>query len=297
MKKFRAKVVSAVLCTTSLLMAYSVAVLTNPLQVYAGTPEIIIDGKVVQESSGPSVSSGAQSVLDNLARYQKQLESDKKKGVRWVYSNKNKYKEEWYDDALSTGKRGVNCALLARWALRDAGILNPGEGGFWGEKHSKIHWQGKGEKYIKDRCDLIYIGGKKTVKQLMDDRTLLPGDILTYHDIGHTNIYAGDGYFYDAGHTFCSGSGELAKFNSFYGKCSTKHKVGYIIRVKEDIVIENVDSIVNSTSDNNENLELDAVVVGDGNAGDDVSRDETSSDVEADKEIHFATGEVEWIRE
>lgn len=58
-----------------------------------------------------------------------------------------------------------------------------------------------------------------------------------------------------------------------------------------------MDSTVNSASDNNENLELDAVVVGDGNAGDDVSRDETSSDVEVDKEIHFATGEVEWIRE
>ena len=69
--------------------------------------------------------------------------------------------------------------------------------------------------------------------QLIEDGTLQPGDIVTYVDIQHTNIYAGNGKWYDAGHAYCSGTGEGAVYKSWHGEGQyNSQKAGYIIREK-----------------------------------------------------------------
>ena len=86
-------------------------------------------------------------------------------------------------------------------------------------------------KAIKAKCKVIHVAGKKTVGQLISDGTLQAGDILTYINLQHTNIYAGGDTWYDAGHAYAKGSGEGAIFQSWYGKTVyADQKVSYIIR-------------------------------------------------------------------
>ena len=76
----------------------------------------------------------------------------------------------------------------------------------------------------------------QTPNQLLKEGNLLPGDICTWVEYGHTNVYAGDGLWYDAGR-----NGNLGGYKSgtFYfktfGPAATVNMsgttVGYIIRL------------------------------------------------------------------
>lgn len=201
--------------------------------VSAGTPEIVIDGVVVQESK-------THPILEACKKMQAQLRADQANGLIWEYHNGKKDCEEQWGNALAKGKRGCNCALLARWAIRESGLVGQTEGGFWGEKGGTIHWSGNAQAEISRTCDIIPIGGSKTVGNLMDSGWLQPGDIVTYVTMTHTNIYAGGNYWYDAGHAYCNGGGEGAVFRSWYGETVYRNEpVGYVIRYRQaDIVIE-----------------------------------------------------------
>ena len=167
-------------------------------------------------------------LLAKLASYQKRLEKDLANKKKWIYSNSGASSR--FSAAVNNGNRKCNCALLARWALRDLGLLNSDN--FWGEKGGIIIWRGTSEKQIKKNFDVIKINNV-TVDTLLKTNQLMAGDILTYKDMQHTNVYAGNGKWYDGGHAYCSGSGEGAKFKAWYG--STKHgaqRVAYIIRAK-----------------------------------------------------------------
>ncbi len=207
-------------------------------------------------SSDSDTSSGKTAgdlVVEALEMIQKQFDEDKKAGIKWEYHNKKKFTEEWWEDVISKNKRNSNCALLARWALREAGVLGKGEGGFWGEYDTTIHWMGKGEKYVKERCEVINIGGKKTVKQMMKNKEFEPGDVVTYYSMGHTNIYGGDNMWYDAGHGNCTSMlPEGAVFRTFYGPttCSSA-TVSYVIRPKKAPYAKNPLDDSSSSSDGN----------------------------------------------
>lgn len=169
-------------------------------------------------------------VIEQCKKFQKQLKSDIADGHDWEYRNPAKYLEEQWNKALKKGKRACNCALLARWALKEAGLIPQDTGIFYGKLGGGIQWGAGTKAAVTKSCDLIKVGNK-TVKQLIASGDLQPGDIVTYVDIQHTNIYAGNGKWYDAGHAYCSGSGEGAIYKSWHGAGQyDNQRVGYIIR-------------------------------------------------------------------
>lgn len=173
-------------------------------------------------------------ILEQCAKFQKQLEADIAAGKNWEYHNPSKYLEEQWSNALKNNKRACNCALLARWALKEAGLIPKDTKIFYGKLGGTIQWGAGTKEAVTAACDLISIQ-KRTVQQLINDGTLQPGDIVTYVDLQHTNIYAGGGKWYDAGHAYCSGSGEGAIYKSWYGEGKyNNQKVGYIIRAKDN---------------------------------------------------------------
>ena len=171
-------------------------------------------------------------ILDQCKKFQKQLKDDRKAGKDWEYHNPSRYLEEQWGEALKKEKRACNCALLARWALKEAGLIPQETGIFYGKLGGTISWGAGTKAAVTKTCDLIRIGDE-TVGQLIEDGTLQPGDIVTYVDIQHTNIYAGNGKWYDAGHAYCSGTGEGAVYKSWHGEGQyNSQKAGYIIREK-----------------------------------------------------------------
>lgn len=172
-------------------------------------------------------------ILAQCEKFQKQLEADLAVNKRWTYHNPAKFLEEQWSSAVRKERRACNCALLARWALKEAGLIPQSTGIFYGKKGGTISW-GRGTKdAVSKSCHIIKIGNR-TVKELIASGTLRPGDIVTYVNIQHTNIYAGDNSWYDAGHAYCTGFGEGAVYNSWHGKTIYANQlVGYIIRPKD----------------------------------------------------------------
>ena len=171
-------------------------------------------------------------VVEACKVFQAQLESDIAAGKKWQYRNPSKYLNEQWKKALKKNKRACNCALLARWALKEAGAIPQNTGIFYGNA-GKVQWSTITKNTVKKGCDIITIGGTKTVSQLISNKTLKAGDVVMYQDLRHTNIYAGNHKWYDAGHAYCSGSGEGAIFKSWYGnEVYANYKVSHIIRAK-----------------------------------------------------------------
>lgn len=169
-------------------------------------------------------------VIEQCKKFQKQLKADISDGHDWEYRNPAKYLEEQWSKALKKGKRACNCALLARWAMKEAGLIPQDTGIFYGKLGGGIQWGAGTKAAVTKTCDLIKVGDK-TVKQLIASGDLQPGDIVTYVDLQHTNIYAGNGKWYDAGHAYCNGTGEGAIYKSWHGAGQyDNQRVGYIIR-------------------------------------------------------------------
>ena len=204
---------------------YSNAVLRMEEVKKAGFPAII-------KTYSEELNKKQHVILEQCRKFQERLMSDMEKGIRWEYHNPSKYLSEQWGKALENKKYACNCALLARWALKEAGLIPQNTSIFYGKLGGNISW-GKGAKAeVQKTCELINVQNK-TVKQLINSGDLLPGDIVTYVGLQHTNIYAGDNKWYDAGHAYCSGSGEGALFNSWYGVGQyDNQKVGWIIRKK-----------------------------------------------------------------
>lgn len=172
-------------------------------------------------------------ILEQCKKYQVQLQADLAAGKKWQYRNPSKYIETIWSNALKKNKRACNCALLAVWAVKDAGLMPKNNAKFYGYKGGTIKWSDATRKAIEATCNVIKIGNR-TVKQLIDAGNLQPGDIVTYVSLTHTNIYAGNGYWYDAGRIWCDGTNEGANFRKWYGKANyDNQKVGYIIRAKQ----------------------------------------------------------------
>lgn len=86
------------------------------------------------------------------------------------------------------------------WALHDCGIFTADQK-FYGNNSGGITYKNpshtKVKTTLKKYATLTRIGGKKRPKTLVKEGKLKRGDILTYK--GHTNVYAGNGKWYDAG--------------------------------------------------------------------------------------------------
>lgn len=160
--------------------------------------------------------------------YQSGLKADIQAGNIWTYSNHGV--SGTFQLAEKNKNFKANCATIANWALRDLKVFKKGNY-FWGRMGGELVCNEATLKVLQKHCKIIHINGRKTVNQVMSDGTLLDGDIVTYVNLQHTNVYAGNGRWYDAGHAYCKEGGEGAKFRTWYGKTVYgDQKVSYIIR-------------------------------------------------------------------
>jgi len=130
----------------------------------------------------------------------------------------------------------VNCATGVYWALLESGVVDKNRDGIQWYGHNGFVWVGsKAKENALKYFDLITVGNK-TVKQCIADGTLQPGDIVSYVDLGHTNVYLGNNMSFDAGHKNCSTSGEGAKFTKWISSTGyTGYKVAQILRLKNSV--------------------------------------------------------------
>lgn len=188
-------------------------------------------------NSATGESALARKLLVLMEKYSQQVQLDTANGTaKWVYSNTGA--GVTWKDALNkaqTKKESYsNCALLVRWGLREMGILNSKN--FWGEQGGAINFRGDSQAQLLKHCEIIPV--YKTPDQLLAEGNLLPGDICTWVQYAHTNVYAGNGLWYDSGRNGNLGGYQNGKFVfRTFGPAATINMngttVGYIIRLKK----------------------------------------------------------------
>lgn len=161
------------------------------------------------------------------------VKQDKADGKPWKYYNNSHRSEPTFDATRKANKRYTNCMGGVTFAMKAAGV--PSSALQWYGSIGKIVWlTANAKKDCQKYFKIISINGKKTVKQLYDSGELLPGDVLTYMTMAHTNAYIGSGKSFDAGHFFCEGSGEGAIYKKWVGNLAhSNKKVAYILRLKD----------------------------------------------------------------
>lgn len=173
-------------------------------------------------------SARAAQFLAILQKYSDRVKADFAAGSAWTYSNSGT-SSTWASAAASAKKHKVNCALLPRWGLREMGIIDSTN--FWGISGGGIEFRGNVKEQLLQYCDIIRV--YKTPNQLLAEGNLLPGDICTWKELQHTNVYAGNGLWYDAGRGVnYSSSGKFTSFGPSAAMSMTNKTVGYIIRLR-----------------------------------------------------------------
>lgn len=161
------------------------------------------------------------------------MKADNKAGHQWRYCNVTSKKAKSFPSARKQGKYRLNCVDGVQWAAKIAGV--PSSALAWFCQNGKIIWCGTNAKAEAKKYYRIIKVGNKTVRQLYSSGALLPGDILGYVTMSHTNCYYGNGgKSFDSGHAFASGSGEGAPIKKFIGSLRYgSMKVSYILRLKD----------------------------------------------------------------
>ena len=146
------------------------------------------------EDAKEDVKANAQSFLDALDRMSTIVEKDYKNGKKWHYSNS--HTEGTFEKERKNG-RETNCAKYVSWALVDIGVLKSGQSFY---KASSNTIEGSAASKIQNSKKLKIINGNgKTAKSLISDGKLKAGDIVLWNNEQHTNVYAGNKKWYDAG--------------------------------------------------------------------------------------------------
>lgn len=184
-----------------------------------GTQAVRCSITVIERKRQTEPTAAAKRFLSILQGYSDQVRADQATGRLWGYSNKSKRNPKTWSAAKSDLKtKGIsynNCALLARLALRDMGILGENQN-FWGTPEGGIHFNGGVAARLRKRCAII--SAYDTPNNLIAEGKLLPGDICTWtFDYNHTNIYAGNGLWYDAGRGSDGGYVSIKALTEQYG--------------------------------------------------------------------------------
>ena len=205
----------------------------------ANVPEIIIDGVVVQERR-------THVLLDAAARMQEMLLADLSAGNQWYYheggangrvvSLRQKNNTRWTTCADSV------CMVIHESGLVPMDVSLP----FFGSKDGTIHFGGNSRAVMSSIADIHQYNDGSTVGSLIDSGQIRAGDIVTYVGFNHTNLYAGDDYWYDFGHAGCIESGDWAKFSTWYAKRPGNRglKVGGVIHIRDEYAYPEPDIVI-----------------------------------------------------
>lgn len=168
-----------------------------------------------------------QKLCAACVRINQWMADDVKAGKDWYYDNVNK-SEPTFWLTRKAKKYHTNCMGGVGFAMKEAGI--PASSCDWYMSKGGITWLNKAvEKNLRKYADIIPVGDR-TLKQIMDDGTLCPGDITGFMTMNHTLIYIGNGLFFDSGHAYCKDGDHFTKWIGelkYGGK-----KVSYLVRLK-----------------------------------------------------------------
>lgn len=183
-----------------------------------------------------------KSFVEALEIISKQVQQDYKAGKYWKYTNgvqsENKLPFKYtFSEALATNTRTTNCADFVMWGLNECGVLADNQK-FYGNKSGGITYKNNSNTHVeatlKQNANIIRIGNK-TTKQLISANKLKKGDICIYK--GHTNVYAGNNKWFDAGRKYnINGYGKRTDYTfTTLGPVSglKSNTVQYIIRLKK----------------------------------------------------------------
>ncbi|MEE3343237.1 MAG: Ig-like domain-containing protein [Bacilli bacterium] len=138
----------------------------------------------------------SEDLIKSLEKMSQTARNDYKRGKKWKYSNSNA--SGTYEKAVQNGNRRTNCAQYVSWALIDIGILEPGQK-FYKKSSNTIKYKNSDTK-TRMRNSFKYINGNgKKMNTLISEGKLKPGDIVLWYSHQHTNVYAGNRKWYDAG--------------------------------------------------------------------------------------------------
>lgn len=178
-----------------------VGVAVGKVKIAATTP----DGKwyaccnVTVKDSVIDPSPQARSFLSILAKYTSYIQTARTQGRYMAYSNSSALnRNTWAETVNDMNTKGIaytNCAHLVRLALREMGKLGETQN-FWGD-NGKIHFNSGVKATVEQSCEIIKVN--KSADQLFKEGGLVPGDICIWTTIQHTNVYAGNKLWYDAG--------------------------------------------------------------------------------------------------
>ncbi len=207
-----------------------------PAQKPANTDKKNNSGKVTKDKN-------VTSFIAALEKISQRVQSDYKARRYWKYTNgvhsENKLPfKKTFQSALNSKVLTTNCADYVMWALHDCGIFTANQK-FYGNNSGGITYkknsQTKVKSTLKKYATLTRIGGAKRPKTLVKEGKLKKGDILTYK--GHTNVYAGNGKWYDAGRRMGqNGKGTRSNYTfTTLGplKITYNQPVYYVIRLKD----------------------------------------------------------------
>ena len=138
------------------------------------------------------------------------------KDGNWRYINEN-MKRTFY--AERDDNRGFSCARYVGWALQDIGVFDGSQSFFKCydacNYTNKISYSSGTKERIEKYFRFIDMGNKPT-STLIKNKTLRKGDIVLWYNHQHTNVYAGDGKWYDAGTRY--GNWGYSKGDDYYFK-------------------------------------------------------------------------------
>ncbi len=188
-----------------------------------------------------TMASKRQKLIDTCRAMNKTMLADIAAKKYWTYKNKNTQKiSKTFDTARKTDNRKVNCACGVYWALIKSGVVPV--------TREAIQWVGAqggfvflgdkgGSESLKNALLFFHLRDDmrgKTVKQAIKEGLLLPGDIICYKTLTHTNIYLGDNESFDTGHANCTSSGEGAKFSKWICKTPYRnYQIAQVLRLRE----------------------------------------------------------------
>lgn len=154
---------------------------------------------VTVQATPTSPSGKALEFLDILEKYSQDVRAGYAQGRYLAYSNSSKLNPATWPATLEAmNTRNIsytNCALMVRVALREMGRLGENQN-FWGDLNG-IHFNAGVEATLSQSCRIFEV--HESPNQLLAEGKLLPGDICTWDGMGHTNVYAGNGLWYDTG--------------------------------------------------------------------------------------------------
>lgn len=177
-------------------------------------------------------SANAQKLLAALNTMSARIKSDRAQGRKWVYKG-IRHDRTWeaeLADAASGGEGNCTCIQMVRWGLKLAGIITVKQDTCCPSNGVFTYNKALGAEEFHQKFEVIRVN--KTNRQLIKEGILRPGDMCGY--VGHENVYAGNGKWYDAGRGADGGykNGKYM-FNSF-GPVSgwMDQKVVEILRLK-----------------------------------------------------------------